>query len=51
MERFKNLPIVKKLGFNRIVLIGVIIMICALFPVLAICQRADSAGLWRIIVL
>ena len=31
MENFKNLPIVKKLGFNRIVLVGVLILLYFVF--------------------
>ncbi len=35
MEKFKNLPFVKKVGFNRIVLIGVLILMYVLFAVLS----------------
>ena len=31
MENFKNLPIIKKLGFNRIVLVGVLILMYFVF--------------------
>ena len=35
MERFKNLPIVKKLGFNRIVLVVIMIVLYALFSIVS----------------
>ncbi len=35
MEKFKNLPFVKKVGFNRIVLIGVLILMYVLFAILS----------------
>ena len=35
MEKFKNLPFVKKVGFNRIVLCGVLVLMYALFAVLS----------------
>ncbi len=35
MEKFKNLPFVKKVGFNRIVLIGVLILMYILFAILS----------------
>ena len=31
MENFKNLPIIKKLGFNRIILVGVLILMYFVF--------------------
>ena len=31
MENFKNKPIIKKLGFNRIILVGVLILMYLLF--------------------
>ena len=31
MENFKNLPFVKKIGFNRIILVGVLILMYFLF--------------------
>ena len=34
MENFKNLPIIKKLGFNRIVLVCVLILMYAAFSLL-----------------
>ena len=35
MEKFKNLPIVKKLGFNRIILFGVLILLYVIFAILS----------------
>ncbi|MDO4284018.1 MAG: ABC transporter permease [Eubacteriales bacterium] len=35
MEKFKSLPFVKKVGFNRIVLCGVLILMYALFAILS----------------
>lgn len=35
MENFKNLPFVKKVGFNRIVLIGVLIALYIIFAILS----------------
>lgn len=35
VEKFKNLPFVKKVGFNRIVLIGVLILMYILFAILS----------------
>lgn len=35
MENFKNLPFVRKVGFNRIVLIGVLILLYILFAILS----------------
>ena len=33
MENFKNSPIVKKLGFNRIILCGVLVLMYILFSI------------------
>ena len=33
MENFKNSPLVKKLGFNRIVLVGVMILMYIVFSI------------------
>ena len=35
MERFKNLPIVKKLGFNRIVLVAIMVVLYFLFSAIS----------------
>ena len=35
MEKFKNLPIVKKLGFNRIVLVVIMVLLYFLFSVIS----------------
>ena len=35
LERFKSLKLVKIMGFNRVVLIGVIILLCLIFQVLS----------------
>ena len=35
MEKFKNLPIVKKLGFNRIVLVLIMVLLYFLFSVVS----------------
>lgn len=35
MEKFKNLPIVKKLGFNRIILFCVLILLYVVFAILS----------------
>ena len=35
LERFKSLKLVRLMGFNRVVLIGVIILLCLLFQVLS----------------
>ena len=35
MEKFKNLPIVKKLGFNRIVLVVIMVLLYFLFSVVS----------------
>ena len=35
MEKFKNLPIVRKLGFNRIILFGVLILLYIIFAILS----------------
>ena len=35
LEKFKSLRLVRAMGFNRVVLIGVIILMCLLFQVLS----------------
>ena len=35
LERFKSLRLVRIMGFNRVVLIGVIILLCLIFQVLS----------------
>ena len=35
LERFKSLKLVRIMGFNRVVLIGVIIVLCLLFQLLS----------------
>ena len=34
MEKFRNLPVVKKLGFNRIILFGVLVLMYVIFAIL-----------------
>lgn len=43
MEKFKNSPIVKTVGFNRIVLIGVILMMYLIFAILTPVLRGGAS--------
>lgn len=43
MEKFKNSPIVKMVGFNRIVLIGVILMMYLIFAILTPVLRGGAS--------
>lgn len=42
MENFKNLPIVKKIGFNRVVLLGVMILMYIVFSIGSIVRGSGS---------
>ncbi len=44
MEKFKNLPIVKKLGFNRIILVAILIVLYFLFSLGANMARGSYLG-------
>lgn len=43
MEKFKNTPVVKAIGFNRIVLIGVILLMYLIFAVLTPVLRGGAS--------
>ena len=43
LEKFKSLKLVRIMGFNRVVLIGVIIVLCLIFQVLTVLITADHA--------
>ncbi|MBQ6375281.1 MAG: ABC transporter permease [Clostridia bacterium] len=45
LERFKSLKLVRIMGFNRVVLIGVIILLCLLFQVLSAVLNHGNAFL------